>query len=83
MPKKNVEQSFSVSFNFGYRKILCIRGVGHDFFSNIFCSTRPKKNVEESFSDSFNFGNRKSLCIGGVCLDILSKIFVALCRKEM
>ena len=48
MPKKNVEQSFSVSFNFRYRKILCIRGVGHDDFSNIFCPTRPKKIVEES-----------------------------------
>ena len=83
MPKKNVEQSFSVSFNFGYRKSLCIRGVCHDILSKNFRLTVPKKNVEESFSDSFNFGNRKSLCIGGVCLDILSKIFVALCRKEM
>ena len=83
MPKKNVDESFSVSFIFGYRKIFCIRGVGQDFFSNIFCPKRPKKNVEESFSVSFSFGNRKSLCIRGVGLDILSKSFVALCRKEL
>ena len=44
--EKNVEESFRVLFTlftFGYRKIFCFRGVGHDFFSNTFCPTRPKK----------------------------------------
>ena len=30
VPKKIVQESFSVSFNFGYRKNLGIRGVGHE-----------------------------------------------------
>ena len=32
---------------FGYRKILCLRGLCHDFPSNIFCVTVPKHFVEE------------------------------------
>ena len=30
---------------FGYRKILCLRGLCHDFLSKFFCLTVPKKNV--------------------------------------
>ena len=52
MPKKNVDESFGVSFNFGYRKDLFIRGVYHDILSKNFCLTVSKKIVQESFSVS-------------------------------
>ena len=52
MPKKIVEESFGVSFSFGYRKSLCLRGIYHDIFSKIFCRTVPEKTVEEYFSVS-------------------------------
>ena len=45
VPKKIVDESFSVSFNFGYRKSLCIRGVYHDILSKIFRLTIPQKLV--------------------------------------
>ena len=35
--------------NFGYRKILCFRGLCHDFPSKVFCLTVPKHFVEEPF----------------------------------
>ena len=38
--EKIVQESFSVSFNFGYRKNLGIRGVGHEFLL-VFCLTLP------------------------------------------
>ena len=38
--------------NFGYRKILCFRGLCHDFLSKIFCLTVPKIFVGESFGVS-------------------------------
>ena len=48
MPKKNEEESFSVSFNFGYGKNLCIRGVCEDKLSKIFMSHCAEIDVEES-----------------------------------
>ena len=33
----------------GYRKMLCFRGLCHDFPSKFFCLTAPKRSVEESF----------------------------------
>ena len=45
VPKKIVDESFGVSFNFGYRKNLCIRGVYHDILSKIFRLTVPKKCI--------------------------------------
>ena len=48
MPKKNEEESFSVSINFGYGKILCIRGVCDDNLSKFFLSHCAEKDVEES-----------------------------------
>ena len=35
--------------NFGYRKILCFRGLCHDFLSKLFCFTAPKNSVGEPF----------------------------------
>ena len=58
MPKKFVVEPFSVSENFGYRKILWIGGGGreyHDFLSKICCLTVPKNFVGESFGVSGNF----------------------------
>ena len=41
--EKYAEEPFSVSFNFGYGKNLCIRGVYHDILSKIFRLTVPKE----------------------------------------
>ena len=46
--EKKEEESFSVSFNFGYGKNLCIRGVCDDSLSKIFLSHCAEKDVEES-----------------------------------
>ena len=35
--------------DFGYRKILCLSGLCHNFLSKIFCLTVPKHFVEEPF----------------------------------
>ena len=48
MPEKNEEESFSVSFNFGYGKNLCISGVCDDNLSKIFMSLCAEKDVEVS-----------------------------------
>ena len=50
--KKIVQESFSVSFNFGYRNDLCIRGLCHDFLPEIFGLTVSKKSVQESLGVS-------------------------------
>ena len=39
--------------NFGYRKILCFRGLCNDFLLKIFCLTVPKHFVEELFCAVF------------------------------
>ena len=41
--EKNVEESFSVPFNFGNRKSLCIRGVCLDFLSKTFVALCRKE----------------------------------------
>ena len=41
--KRIVDESFSVSLIFGYRKSLCIRGVYHDILSRIFRLTVTQK----------------------------------------
>ena len=48
VPEKNEEESFSVSFNFGYGKNLCIRGVCDDNLSKIFMPHCAEKDVEVS-----------------------------------
>ena len=65
MPKKIVEESFCVSFNFEYRKNFSIRGVFHDILSNIFSLTVPKKIVHESFSVSLISGIEFSHALEG------------------
>ena len=39
--------------NFGYRKVLCFRGLCHDFRSRTFCLTALKHFVEEPFCAVF------------------------------
>ena len=82
MPKKNAEEPFSVSFNFGYGKNLCTRGVYHDILSKIFRLTVSKKVVQQSFSVSLirvskNFLHWKDNH------EFLSKILVSQCRKKL
>ena len=54
-PKNFVGEHFGVSENFGYRKILCFRGLCHDFrFSvDFFCLTLPKNLVGVPFCAVF------------------------------
>ena len=42
MPKKFVREPFQGVIDFGYRKILCLRGLCHDFSSNFFVSQYRK-----------------------------------------
>ena len=42
VPKNLVAEPFGISENFGYRKILCIRGGYHDFLWEIFVSQYRK-----------------------------------------
>ena len=53
--------------NFGYRKILCFRGLCNDFLSKNFCLTAPKHFEEELFCAVFQkvsgSKKQKSLCI--------------------
>ena len=51
--------------NFGYRKILCLRGEHHDFLWKICCLTVPKSFVGELFCVSQNFWYRKNFWIRG------------------
>ena len=52
VPKKIVQESFSVSFDFGHRNNLCITGLCHDIFPETLCLTVPKKIVRESLGVS-------------------------------
>ena len=49
VPKNFVGEPFRVSLISGIGKILCFRGLCHDFPSKIFCLTVPKHFVEEPF----------------------------------
>ena len=57
--------NLSVFLLFWYRKVLCIRGVGHDFFTEIFCRTVPVKKVDEYFSVSLISGIEKFYALEG------------------
>ena len=50
--KKIVQESFSVSFDFGHRNNLCITGLCHDIFPETLCLTVTKKIVRESLGVS-------------------------------
>ena len=45
--------------DFGYRKVLCFRGLCQDFPSKVFCLTVPKNFVGELFSVSLISGTEK------------------------
>ena len=77
MPKIIVDEFFSVSFNSGYRKKLCIRGVNHDVFSKFFPLTVPE-NLYMNLMCFTDFGYRK-LCIRVVSPFSLSETFVSQC----
>ena len=51
--------------DFGYRKFLCIRGVGHDFLSELFVS-QHKKIIGVHFSVSEILWYRKNFWINRV-----------------
>ena len=59
--KKFVGEPFGVSETFRYRKVLCFRGLCHDFLSKVFCHTVAKNFVEEPFCAVFqkNSGSQK------------------------
>ena len=61
--------------NFGWRKIVCFRGLCHDFPSKILCLSVPKHFAGEPFGVSENFWYRKILCFRGLFHDFQSKIF--------
>ena len=69
MRKKILQESFSVLFNFGYRKNLCIKGVCHDFFPEFLLSHSIRKLGRgtvlgfKTFCYRKNFGIR---WVGGV-----------------
>ena len=82
VPKKIVQQSFSVSLIRVSRIFLHCKD-NHEFLSKVFVSQCRKKMVDESFGVSFNFGYRKNLCIRGVYHDILSKNFCLTVSKKI
>ena len=53
VPKNFVGEPFCVSLISGYRKILCVRGLCHDFPLKIFRPTVPKNFAEEPFCAVF------------------------------
>ena len=81
--RKKTYRNLLLSHCFGYRKILSLRGVGHEFLSNIFCLTKPKKFAEESFSVSFFSGIENFYAKEGYVMIFCRKIFVAQCRKKL
>ena len=83
MPKKNAEEPFSVSFNFGYGKKLCIRGVCHDILSETFCRTVPKKLVEEFYSVSLISVIEKLFAQEGYVMIFCRIFFVSQCQKNL
>ena len=57
------DELFYVSDCFSYRKVLCIKGLSHDFLTKQFCLTVPNYFLVEPFSVSENFWYRKMLRI--------------------
>ena len=54
---------FKCFIDFGDRKTLCIRGVGHDILSEFFCLIVPKKFIGLHFCVSEILWYRKNLWI--------------------
>ena len=78
VPKHFVKEPFCVSESFGYRKILCLRGLCHDFLSKIFCLKVPKNFVGEPFCAVFQKISRSEKVFGlegGEYQDFPSKFF--------
>ena len=50
--ERNCRGIFKCVTDFGYRKILCIKGVCYDILSKTFCLTVPKKIVRKSLGVS-------------------------------
>ena len=61
--------------NFGYRKVLSILEVYHDFLLKFFCLALPKKFVEEPFCVSQTFWYHFFSGINDNIITILSKTF--------
>ena len=76
VPTNFLGEHFSISENFGYRKILCIRRGHHYFPLNIFCFTVPIKFVGEPFCVSKKFWYRKFSCIERGALRFSRSFFV-------
>ena len=72
-----MRESFSVSLVSRVPKILCFRGLFHDFrfFVEIFLSHSAEKFRRETLACVILFGYRKFLCYRGLCHDFPSKIF--------
>ena len=83
VPNHFVEEPFCVLENFGYRKILCLRGKYHDFLWKICCLTVPKNFAGEPFCVSQNFWYRKILWIrGGGSITIFCQFFCLTVPKK-
>ena len=79
---RGILQCFSFS---EYRKVVCVRGVSHDFLSKTFSLTVVESFVGEPFCVSEFFSYRIILWIrgggGGTVNIFCRKFFVAQCRK--
>ena len=53
VPKFFLDEPFCVSESFGYRIILCLRGLFLNFLSTFFCLAVPKDSVQEPFCAVF------------------------------
>ena len=71
----------------GIGKILCFRGLCHDFPSKVFCLTVPKNFVGEPFSVSLISGIEKFYASEGyatiLCRNVLSRSTEKLCRGTL
>ena len=82
VPKNFVEETFCVSENFWYQKMLGKREGGyHDFLSKLFCLTVPKNFVREPFSVSLIAGIEKFYASEGYVTIFRRKFFVSQYRN--
>ena len=80
--KHSVEEAFSVSESFRYRKTLCIRAEHHDFLSKICCFTVPRNFVGEQICVLETSCYRRSFWIrGGSATIFRHKFSVSQSRK--
>ena len=75
VPKKAVEEPFSLSSISGIEKIYASEGYVTIFRRKFFVSRYRKHIVGERFSLSLISGIEKNLCFRGLCHDFPSKIF--------